>query len=93
MKQFDIGDQPTIEASFRDTSGEPADPTTVTLTVKAPDGTEQDVEVTRNSLGEYSGVVEPDQSGMWRYRWAATGALVAAEEGWFYVRIQRVGAS
>lgn len=40
--------------------------------------------------GVWTATVEPDSAGLWRYRWAGTGAVTSAEEGSFHVRRRRV---
>ena len=89
--RFDIGDRVRITATFTDLAGAVADPTTVALTVKAPDGTLTSPSNSKDSTGVYHADVNPDASGTWWYRWTGTGALVAAEEGTFSVRQRQVG--
>lgn len=59
---------------------EPADPTTVTLTVVDPAGRVRVLtggSLTNAAVGSYSYDLDIDAVGTWRYRWAGTGALVA----------------
>ena len=98
MDVYDIGDTVSIRTysaageGFKDAAGSLTDPTTVTLVVKEPDGTETTyttVQVTHDATGRYSKDFAPDQSGTHFYRWVGTGAVAAAFEGAFFVR-QRV---
>lgn len=89
--RFDIGDRVRMRAEFRDVDGFVADPTTVTLAVLRPGDTESiDVGTAQDATGVYHGDHEPDTAGTWTYRFAGTGALVAAEEGTFAVRTRVV---
>lgn len=70
----------------------PADPTTVTFTVQAPDGTETvyvsgiDPEVSNPQVGVYVLTLDPPTPpGNWLWRAEGTGAVVAADEGTFDV--------
>ena len=84
---FDIGDAPTLTWRLYSDQAKtiPAD-ATVELSVKKPDGTSLTPDVDHVETGVYSAVVDIDQYGPWRYRWVATGALKAAEEGTIQVR-------
>jgi len=44
-----------------------------------------------DGTGVWTGTIEPDAAGLWRYRWAGTGVITSAEEGSFSVRRRRVG--
>lgn len=68
-----------------------ADPTAITLKVKDPNNhittyTYALSEVTKDGTGRYSKSITIDQSGPWWYRWAGTGAVVAASEMQLAVR-------
>lgn len=89
MTTYDIGDLVTLTATLTNTAGTLSDPTSVTLTVRKPDGSSSTVSNTRSSTGVYTADVTIDQAGEWNYRWEGTGALVVAEEGQFYVRPRR----
>lgn len=71
--------------------GELAAPSTVTLVLETPDGVETSytaaaATVTNVSTGIYRRDHSVTLAGLHRYRWVATGTVVAAEEGQFYVR-------
>lgn len=81
-----IGTGITSEQEFRDTDGDLADPSTVTLVVREPGGTRTtyvfgtDVEVVKDATGVYHFSHVPDAVGRWGYRWVGTGAVAYAEE-------------
>lgn len=87
---YDIGDSVRISVAFTDLTGAPTDPTTIVLTVQAPDGTQTAPAVVHDSTGSYHADYAPSQSGLHVYRWVGTGALVVAEEGDFSIRRRRV---
>ncbi len=89
MASYDIGDKITLRASFTD-SDAAVDPSTVTCAVRAPDGTPSAPSVSKAATGVYTATVLPDAAGVWFYRFAGTGAYVAAEEGTFLIRRRRV---
>lgn len=102
MDEFDRGDRLRIgnqtggtRAAFTDINGTAADPTTVLLTLRQPDGTLQhygwpltaaDGLLTRETLARFYRDVTVDQSGYWDWRLASTGDPETAEEGRFWVR-------
>lgn len=59
----------------------PIDPTTVTLRILHPDGTETDIltaDLTHSSTGSYYYDFITLNEGRYRYRWQGDGAIVAA---------------
>lgn len=90
---YDIGDVSRVSGAFSQL-GVPVDPSTVTLKVTLPDGTQttytHPATITKDSTGNYHVDVAITQRGTYRYRWFSTGGGAAAEEGWFQVRTQRV---
>ena len=91
---YDIGDLVTLTGTFTDapTNGTVHDPTTVSVTIREPDGTATtyvygtDAEVTKASTGVYNCDWSIDQSGQHFYRWFATGTGQASEESSFLVK-------
>jgi hypothetical protein len=67
-----------LTATFRDSSGDLVDPTTVTFETYSPCGNlttyvyNTDSEVTRSAAGRYAAEIEPDEVGRWRFRWKTT---------------------
>jgi hypothetical protein len=89
MNKYDVGDKVRLSITVRDYAAALADPT-LTCTARKPDGTTTSLTPVQSSTGNWYADVTVDQSGHWFYRWTATGAVVAAEEGQFYVRERKV---
>lgn len=87
---YDVGDVATLTASFTDAAGSAADPTSVTLTVQAPDGTQATPTPTSSVVGTWTADVSVTQAGVWWYRFEGTGAVAAAAEGSLLVRRRMV---
>lgn len=88
-----VGAPVRIAANFQDENRSDIDPTTVTLRIKSPCGTEYiyvyetDDELIRVNTGDYYVAFEPDMSGRWFYRWETTGTNMAtAIQGNFLVQ-------
>ena len=92
---YDKGDRARVYAEFTDLNGNPVDPTSITVTVKAPNRDDIDtlapVQVVQTATGRYHFDVDLDAEGTWRFKWTVTGALHAAEEGHLKVRPSYVG--
>lgn len=90
MKTYDVGDEPLLFVTFKDSDEQLADPSAVTLEVMKPDGTKvtyTTVDFTHAAgSGYYTKKVMLDQSGLWRYKWFGTGDLNASDPGVFAVR-------
>lgn len=88
---FDLGDRFKATVTFTDDNGTAADPTTVTFTVRQPDGTDTDYvygtasEVTKTATGAYKLLLTASSAGLWAVRVKGTGTVVAADEGLFAV--------
>lgn len=78
------GNQTLLTVTFTSLAGVPTNPTTVSLTVIAPDGT-QVVYASPTSVGSgvYTQVVPIAQSGSYNYEWTGTGTVVAVIPGTF----------
>lgn len=77
------GSSRQTRAYFYNSAGNLANPTTTTLKIRKPDGTESSVaqgSLTQESTGVWSYTVTLDQSGTWYFRWVGTGNVVAAYE-------------
>lgn len=87
-------DDGTTSAAFTDISGAATDPTSVTLTVRKPDGTllsygyptGTDGNLTKETTGRFYYDVAIDQNGLWHWRLSGEGAVVTSEEGVLYGR-------
>ncbi len=68
-----------VTCTFQTSDGDPIDPVTVTLKTVSPCGEQRsyvygtDLEVQRTSAGLYTGMITPDRSGRWHFRWESTG--------------------
>lgn len=79
---YKVGQTVLIKAYFRDVDENLVDPDTVTITVRAPDGTLTNPPNTNPSVGEYHTAQLLDQAGIWRWRWEGqTGSSMAISEG------------
>lgn len=80
MAQYSFGQTATLTATFKNTAGAETDPTTITLRVTSPSGTETSYTyaastVSRTSTGVYYKALRMSAAGTWKYRWVATGAV------------------
>lgn len=78
---LELGDDLELVATFTDTTGAAADPTTVTFRLIDPAGAatdylDTDPEVTRTELGRFVFVFVPDSAGRWSYTVTGTGGGV-----------------
>lgn len=70
---------------FTNFTGEPADPTTVAVTVTPPAGPARTIAdgISRASVGAYSLPLLIDQLGLWIARWQGSGAIVQGSPNQF----------
>lgn len=59
----------------------PVDPTTVSVTIEAPDGAVTAQSTTRVDTGEYTFTFTANQAGMWRWVVTTTGAYAGVQPG------------
>lgn len=85
MNTYTVGTLVQLTVTFVNTSGVPADPSTITVIVKKPDLSEVTATPTRVSTGLYTFDVSTDQTGTYAYRFVGTGAVQAAAENCFLV--------
>lgn len=79
---YTVGTQLRLMGTFKDINGSLVDPTSVTLYVRNPSGDLETITgVIRQSIGVYYFDYTFTVGGMYRYRMAGSGAVVAAEEG------------
>lgn len=87
MKSYTLGGQLIFATTFIDpTTGDPTDPTAVTLELLDPAGTVHTVATSHPGVGLFKALYTPTISGVWTCRWEGTGAVVAASEYRFEVR-------
>jgi hypothetical protein len=91
VNQYDVGDLVRVTGTFTDAAGTAIDPTTVAFKVKKPDrsittytyGT--DMQLVKESTGNYRVDISADVKGKYKYRWYSTGNGQAAGESEFEV--------
>lgn len=88
---IDVDESLVLTAEFRDTETDAlVDPSTVSVTLRQPDGTlvsyGYPADVEKESVGVYQLIHDFDQAGTWRWRWTSTGAGKAVNNGEVYVR-------
>lgn len=85
MNRYDIGDEITLVATYRDESGSLVDPTAVTFVVTLPDSTTVASAVTKTGTGSYRARYIATMNGRHTYTFTASGAVVAVQSGEFKV--------
>lgn len=85
MNSYFIGQAVELRVEFRDADDALADPTTVTAKVRDPAGTVTALSHSHDDTGLYSASVTVDAPGVWWYRFAGTGDVIAAAEAEFEV--------
>lgn len=95
MADANVGDMIRCAVSFTTAGGTPADPTTVTAKYETPRGeltsyTYGGGQIVKDSTGNYHMDITCTEGGKWHYRFAGTGAVVAAAEGEFEVQMARM---
>lgn len=89
MDSFYIGQQIKIDAAFTNLAGAAADPTDIVAEVRTPSGEIDvytygtDADLTKLSTGSYRLLYTVDDDGLYHWRFAGTGAVIAAIEGQF----------
>lgn len=91
MLTYTVGDKVRVTATFTGLDGTATSPTTVTFKVRDPElsistyvyGTA--TEVVLSTTGIFYVDVSLTTSGEWRYRWAGSGTVQAADEGPIFV--------
>lgn len=99
MELFNIGDQPTVVATFRERQTKVlADPSTIVVKVRKPDGTITDFDETdcvNISVGiwEFPFQSPLDEDGQWTVKFSGTATVIASDEISFGVRCAKIGVS
>jgi len=89
---YDIGDGRRFTATYTDIDGAAADPTTVTVRIREPDGTVTayvygtDAEVVKSTTGVYYVDWTFNQTGRHQVRWEGAGDVTTAQQTEVYVR-------
>lgn len=83
MKEYSALTGITLRITFRNSAGTLADPTGVELHVEKPDATKTTytyagAAITRVSAGVYTKTITPaaGETGIWKYDWQGTGAVI-----------------
>lgn len=82
----DIGDLVRVTASFTDSSGELANPTSVAILSRSPSGAELSLNVTSQGTGIYYAEHNIDECDTWWFRAKGTGDIEDAAERRLHVR-------
>lgn len=80
MTLWNVGDKPTLKIHFA-LNGVGTDPTTVVLTIQQPDNGIITPGVVPDGSGDFHYDLTLTQSGIYRYSWVGTGAVVDTEQG------------
>lgn len=91
MNNYVIGQTVRLKAEFTDANGTLTDPTSVTVSIKAPGESAVSYSGVKDSVGKYRYDYDPAVAGRHEYKWFGTGALKAAGQGSFYVERNNVG--
>lgn len=84
---YSIGDLVELTATFTTVAtGDDIAPTTVVITVEAPNGATSTPDVSNPSTGVYTAEVSITLPGTYRWRAVGTGAAQAALDSFFLVR-------
>lgn len=87
---YDVGDRVRVWGQFATPAGVATDPSAVVCKYQDPSGNETSVtypaSIVKASTGRYYLDIDIDEAGTWYYRWAGTGAVVAAGETTFIAR-------
>lgn len=83
---YPIKNQIRCSATFYDSSGIEADPTTIRALIRKPDNNRvsyvygTDIELIKDATGKYHFLLYLSQFGKWSYRFEGTGDVIAAAE-------------
>jgi phospholipase/lecithinase/hemolysin len=96
MNKHDVGDSIRLTGTYTDTATNLTDPTAVRILLKPPGDllatayTTASGDVQKTTSGTFYLDYTATGGGVFEWRTAGTGTIVAAGEGAFYVRRQRV---
>jgi hypothetical protein len=91
LEPHDVGDRFWTRNVFKNSAGVNTDPTTITCTVTAGDGTESVYTYgdpggpTREAAGTYYQEFDLTMEGQWYVEWAGTGAVATVAKFTFFV--------
>jgi hypothetical protein len=87
VTDYNVGDVARVFTTIRDVAGNLVD-ATVAITVQHPDLSETTPVVAHDSLGRYHADFAIDAAGVWRWEFAATGAVSETEEGALVAKVR-----
>lgn len=96
MNLYQIGDLVRLTGNLATAAGVATDPTALTVTVQAPNGTQtqyvygDDAFPVRAEAGEFYVDITPTAAGKWAYQFRSTGTGQAMDEGEFEVEQPRI---
>lgn len=78
---YHVGDVAVLQGTFTNTgTGSLVDPTSITMAVRAPDGTKTTPSPSKISTGVYQYNLPLTEPGVWRWRMVSTGTGQAANQ-------------
>jgi hypothetical protein len=80
-----LGTQVTLDGAFLDLNGNPIDPTTVLIYVRAPDGSSAQLTAQRVGPGVWNAPYTPVMNGLHLYRVIGSGSVNVSQENSFMV--------
>lgn len=87
INTYDIGNEIRLAVEFTDPdTGEYVDPDTVVCHLRRLKSAETTPSVTKDDIGRYHALVEPDSPGEWSYRFDGSGGHTAARQHRFRIR-------
>lgn len=89
------GEVAVIDLQIDDRDGQPADPGSLVLRVRRPDGVVEEhalggAVIVRTAAGRYEVEVPLSSAGIWAWRWEGSGLHAGAAEGQVAVRKSRL---
>lgn len=94
--EYLIGEYTRLSVVVTNTAGTAADPGSLTLRLRQPDGTAlaydygTDAEVIKDSTGHYHADIALDQAGVWLWRWQSDPPNAGADEGELHVQASKL---
>lgn len=87
VKTYFSGTQVRLTGTFKDAAGNLVDPSTVSAKALYPTkDLTFDLDVARLSLGVWTGVFTPTETGLYYYRFVGAGSVPVVNEGSFFVQ-------
>lgn len=91
-EEFNLDDEVRVTGVFKDDAGAEADPSTVKFKFRPPGSATvttyvygTDVQLVKDSTGNYHVDIDANVPGTWKWRWISTGSVKGATTGSFRV--------